>query len=218
MLARSTVHQAAGAPALSGREDCQRAERAVIVTEHSEVDGVVGDRSAESGVASREAAFRQLADRHLAASYRLACAILGDPAEAQDATHDAFVQAWRRWSTLRDPERFETWFDQIVVNTCRNRLKRASRWRTQDLSDDLAAAKGDPIGQVLDRDVLRAAIADLSPDHQLVVALRFYRDLTIDEIARRLGVSPGTVNSRLHYAIKRLQATVDDADAKGTLR
>jgi RNA polymerase sigma-70 factor, ECF subfamily len=188
------------------------------VTEHSEVDGVVGDGIAESGVASREAAFRQLADRHLAASYRLACAILRNPAEAQDATHDAFVQAWRRWSTLRDPARFEPWFDQIVVNTCRNRLKRASRWRTQDLSDDLAAAKGDPIGQVLDRDVLRAAIANLSPDHQLVVALRFYRDLTIDEIARQLGISPGTVNSRLHYAIKRLHATVDDADAKGTLR
>lgn len=188
------------------------------MTERSEVDGVVGDGIAESRTTTRQAAFRQLADRHLEASYRLACAVLGNPAEAQDATHDAFVQAWRQWSTLRDPARFEHWFDRIVVNTCRNRLKRASRWRTQDLSDDLAAAKGDPIGQALDRDVLRAAIAKLSPDHRLVVALRFYRDLTIDEIARQLGISSGTVNSRLHYAIKRLHATVDDADAKGTLR
>jgi len=188
------------------------------VTDLSGVDEVVGDGIAESGAASRQAAFRQLADRHLEASYRLACAILGNAAEAQDATHDAFVQAWRRWSTLRDPARFEHWFDRIVVNTCRNRLKRESRWRTQDLSDDLAVANGDPIGQALDRDVLRAAIANLSPDHQLVVALRFYRDLTIDEIARQLGIRPGTVNSRLHYAIKRLHATVDDADAKGTPR
>lgn len=180
---------------------------------------MVGDEIAEAGVpTSRDAAFRRLADRQLEASYRLACSILGNPAEAQDATHDAFVQAWRQWSTLRDPARFEHWFDRIVVNTCRNRLKRASRWRTQDLSDDLVVAKGDPFGQALDRDLLAGAIAKLSPDHQLVVALRFYRDLTVDEIAKQVGVRPGTVHSRLHYAIKQLHRALDDAEAKGTLR
>ena len=92
---------------------------------------MLADEIAEDGVPiTRDAAFRKLADRHLEASYRLACAILGNPAEAQDATHDAFVQAWRHWSTLRDPARFEHWFDKILVNTCRNRLRRASRWRT----------------------------------------------------------------------------------------
>jgi RNA polymerase sigma-70 factor (ECF subfamily) len=179
----------------------------------------VANEISEAGIAaSRDAAFRQLAERHLDASYRLACSILGNPAEAQDATHDAFVQAWRQWTTLRDPARFEHWFDRILVNTCRNRLKRASRWRTQDLSDDLAVAKGDPFGQAADRDVLGAAIASLSPDHQLVVGLRFYRDLTVNEIARQLGTRPGTVHSRLHYAMKRLHAAVDAADARETLR
>lgn len=177
-----------------------------------------GEGIAEASAAAREDAFRQLADRHLEASYRLACAILGNPAEAQDATHDAFVQAWRKWSTLRDPERFKPWFDRILVNTCRNRLKRSGRWRPAELSDDVAAAGGDPYGQALDRDVLRGAIAKLSPDHQVVVALRFYRDLTVDEIARQLGLRPGTVASRLHYAMKRLHATLDDADAKRTSR
>jgi RNA polymerase sigma-70 factor, ECF subfamily len=180
---------------------------------------MVRDEIAEEGVlTTRDAAFRRLADRHLDASYRLACAILGDRAEAQDATHDAYVQAWRRWSTLRDPAKFEHWFDRILVNTCRNRLRRATRWRTQDLSEDLATAPGDPMGQALDRDVLGKAIAQLSPDHRLVVALRFYRDLTIDEIARQLETRPGTIQSRLHYAMKRLHAALDDADAKGTFR
>lgn len=180
---------------------------------------MAGEHIAEDGVpTTRDAAFRRLADRHLDASYRLARAILSDPAEAQDATHDAFVQAWRRWSTLRDPAKFEHWFSRILVNTCRNRLRSASRWRTQDISDDLKPAPGDPIGQALDRDLIGAALAKLSPDHRLVVALRFYRDLTIDEIARQLGIRPGTVQSRLHYAMKRLHATLDDADAKGTLR
>ena len=180
---------------------------------------MVGDGIAEDGVPiTRDAAFRRLADKHLEASYRLACAILGNSAEAQDATHDAFVQAWRRWSTLRDPARFEHWFDRILINTCRNRLKRVNRWQTQDLSDEVARAPGDPLAQALDRDVLAAALAKLSPDHRMVVALRFYRDLKVNEIARQLDVRPGTVQSRLHYAMKRLHAALDEADAKGTLR
>jgi len=49
------------------------------------------------------------------------------------------------------------------------------------------------------------------------VALRYYRDLTVDDIARRLGVPSGTVQSRLHYALKRLHDAIDAAD-KGTTR
>lgn len=180
---------------------------------------MIGEESREDSVPkARDAAFRRLADRHLEASYRLACAVLGDAAEAQDATHDAFEQAWRKWSTLRDPALFEHWFSRILVNTCRNHLRRKSRWRTQDLSDDLVTVPGDPFGQALDRDVLAQAIKQLSPDHRLVVALRFYRDLTIEEIARQLDIRPGTVQSRLHYAMKRLHGALDASDARGTLR
>jgi RNA polymerase sigma-70 factor (ECF subfamily) len=190
-----------------------------MLMHRSEVGPMAGDQVAELGLArSRDLAFRQLAERHLEASYRLACAILGNRAEAQDATHDAFVQAWKHWSTLRDPARFEHWFDRILVNTCRNRLRRTTRWRTQDLSEDIAAGSHDAMSAALDRDAIASAIRTLSPDHRLVVALRFYRDLTVDEIARQLGVRPGTVHSRLHYAMKRLHSALDEADARGAPR
>ena len=108
---------------------------------------------------ARAQAFLRLADDHLDAAYRLARAILHDTAEAQDATHDAFVQAWRKWSTLRDPARFEHWFDRILVNTCRDRL-RSPRWQTKDISAEVAAAVGDPFAQSHDRDVLAGASGD----------------------------------------------------------
>jgi RNA polymerase sigma-70 factor (ECF subfamily) len=164
----------------------------------------------------RDAAFVRLADDHLDKAYRLARAILRDPAEAQDATHDAFVQAWRKWETLRDQSKFEPWFDRILVNTCRNRLRSTRRTAT-DISAEVALATGDHTGSVEDRDVIGVAIAALSPDHQVVVALRYYRDLTVEDIARRLGVPSGTVQSRLHYALKRLHDAIDAAD-KGTTR
>ncbi len=165
----------------------------------------------------RDAAFVRLADQHLERAYRLARAILRDPAEAQDATHDAFVQAWQSWETLRDRSRFEPWFDRILVNTCRNRLRSRRRLAT-DISAEVALATGDHAGHAEDRHVIGAAIESLSPDHQVVVALRFYRDLTVDDIATRPGVPAGTVRSRLHYALKRLHETIEPAGSEGTVR
>ena len=163
----------------------------------------------------RAAAFTRLADEHLDKAYRLARAILRDRAEAQDAAHDAFVRAWRKWDTLRDQARFEPWFDRILVNTCRDRLRAPSRQAT-DISAEVALSTGDHAGRTEDRAVIGHAIAGLSPDHQVVVALRFYRDLTIEDIAARLGIPSGTVQSRLHYALKRLHEAIDAGDSKGT--
>lgn len=200
------------------REGFALLECHVIVNRSSEVIELPDRPALETGESSaRAAAFIELADAHLDQAYRLARAILRDPAEAQDATHDAFVQAWRRWDTLRDRGRFQQWFDRILVNTCRNRL-RSARWQATDISDEVAIATGDHAARTEERDVVAAAIAALSPDHQVVVALRYYRDLPIDEIATRLGIPAGTVQSRLHYALKRLHDAIDAAESRGTDR
>jgi RNA polymerase sigma-70 factor (ECF subfamily) len=133
--------------------------------------------------------------------------MLRDESEAQDATHDAFVQAWRKWGTLRDSDRFEPWFDRILANICRNRL-RSRRWLVGDISAEVALRSGDHVKNAEDRELVGAALAELSPDHQIVVALRFYRDLPVGEIASRLGIAEGTVRSRLHYALERLRAAI----------
>lgn len=170
-----------------------------------------------AGGSARAAAFARLADEHIDRSYHLARAILGDATEAQDAAHDAFVQAWRKWETLRDPGRFEQWFDRILVNACRDRL-RARRSQATDISVEVGLATGDHAAHTDDQTALDAAIATLSPDHQIVVGLRYYRDLTIGDIASRLGIPPGTVQSRLHYALRRLHAALDAGAHERTAR
>jgi len=195
-----------------------RPDRHVIVRRSSEVIEMADSRpGVVEQPTERAEAFLRLADHHLDAAYRLARAILRYPTEAQDATHDAFVQAWRKWSTLRDPARFEPWFDRILVNTCRDRLRVVRRLPT-DISNEVAIATGDPYGQAHDRDVLANAIETLPAEHRVVVALRYYRDLPIETIATRLGIPAGTVQSRLHYALKRLHAAIEAADGKGTMR
>jgi len=179
---------------------------------------LVRQREEVEAQAARADAFRSLADRHLDASYGLAQAILGQRAEAEDATQDAFVAAWRNWSSLRDPDLFEHWFDRILVNTCRNRLRHSSHLPTQDLSADLEFAGADAYAPTHDRALLWPAMARLAPDQRVVVALRFYRDLSIDQIAARLGVRAGTVKSRLHRALRGLRTDLEQADPKRTLR
>lgn len=155
----------------------------------------------------RAAAFERLANDHLDASYRLARAILGRAGEAEDVVHDAFETAWRKWPSLRDPARFEAWFGRIVVNTCRDRLRRNARRRTEVLDSDAPGhvPSHDPLAGTEDRDELDRALARLKPDDQIVLALRYYRDLTVDDIAALMDVRPGTVMSRIHRAQARLR-------------
>jgi len=208
----------AASPTRFAREGFASLDRHVIVRRSSEVIEMADSRPAVAEPPTERAqAFLRLADDHLDSAYRLARAILHDATEAQDATHDAFEQAWRKWSTLRDRARFEPWFDRILVNICRDRLRSASRHAT-DISIEVAVSAGDPFAQAHDRDVLANAIAGLSPDHRIAVALRYYRDLPVDDIAARLGIPAGTVQSRLHYALERLHAAIDAADGKGTIR
>jgi RNA polymerase sigma factor (sigma-70 family) len=162
--------------------------------------------------AARAAAFRELTDRQLDASYRLATLLLGNRVDAEDATHDAAVVAWQRWSSLRDPERFAAWFQRILVNVCRDRLRRR-RVREVEIVPEQADPPGlDPFDGSVERAALLGALAHLTPEHRMVVVLRYYADLGIEEIADRTGERTGTVKSRLHYALSELRAAYDAAE------
>lgn len=181
---------------------------------------MAGGEAAQRGEpVTRSAAFLRLTTQHLDASYRLARAIVHEPADAEDAMQDALVQAWRRWPTLRDPALFERWFARILVNTCRDQLRRRAARPAADASELMGIpSRDDPLAATHERDAMAAAMASLSPDQRVVVALRFYRDLPVDDIARRLGIPSGTVHSRLHYALKRLNELIDPPERKDTSR
>jgi RNA polymerase sigma-70 factor (ECF subfamily) len=157
--------------------------------------------------------FEELVEARLDACYRLAAVLLGDRLEAEDATHDSMLRAQRSWSTLRDPAAASAWLDRIVVNECRDRLRRrrvaraiqaAQRLEPEavDSPDDLGA------GELA---ALNDALGKLDADHRVVVVLRYLLDLPIDAIAARTGAPAGTVKSRLHHALRQLRAAYDAA-------
>jgi RNA polymerase sigma-70 factor (ECF subfamily) len=157
-----------------------------------------------------QARFLEFASAELDRAYRLAGLLLADASEAQDATQDALVRAWRSSGSLRDASSFQAWFDRILVNVCRDRLRRGRRIRFIGL-DGVAEAPGrtDPFKRVLDADEVVRGIAGLDVDLRAVVILRFWADLSVDDIALRLDWPVGTVKSRLHRALARLRAELE---------
>lgn len=165
--------------------------------------------------ADRARTFAVLVERQLDDAYRLAAVILGDALEAEDAVHDAAVAAWAAFASLRDADRFEAWFGRILVNGCRDRLRRRKRVRLVDLEATLDTLRGeqhqtDLSSDAADRDAIARAMGRLDPDHQVVLVLRFWLDLPVDAIADRLAIPAGTAKSRLHNAKRRLRQVLDD--------
>lgn len=164
--------------------------------------------SAGDGTASTER-FVRLAGIELDRAYRLAGLLLGDRADAEDATQEALLRAWRGVSALRDPQGFQAWFDRILVNVCRDRLRRRTRVRFVALDEGMASGASDPFRAVLDRDEVLRALAILDDDERVVVILHYWADLTLATIAERTGWPLGTVKSRLHRALVRLAGSLD---------
>jgi RNA polymerase sigma-70 factor (ECF subfamily) len=164
------------------------------------------------GTDAAAAEYARAARAGVPAAYRLAGYILGDATEAQDAVQDALVKAWKNWSSLRNPDAFGAWFDRIVVNQCRDRLRRHRTLRMVDLEAAEDIAGNDEFRTMLVQDQVAGAVSRLSPDQRIVIALRFWHDLTLEQVAERLGVPLGTVKSRLHYALKALRLELEGMD------
>jgi RNA polymerase sigma-70 factor (ECF subfamily) len=162
-----------------------------------------------TGTEDRREAFARLAVRELGSAYRLAARLVG-PADAEDAVNDAVLRAWNGFDSLRDRDKFHPWLAQIVVNTCRNVLERR---RTVTIAPigDLEPEAADQLGGRHTRDALDRALGCLSPAQRISIVLRYWNDLSVDEIASLTRVPSGTVKWRLHSACKRLRLELEKA-------
>lgn len=157
--------------------------------------------------AERSARFSKLAAAELDRAYRLAGLVLMNASEAEDAVGDALERAWQRFGQLRDPSTFRAWFDRILVNVCRDRLRRRRRVRFIPLEPGPGRIEpADPFRHIVDRDEVLRSVRELPDDERLVVVLHYWADLTLEGVAARTGAPLGTVKSRLHRALERMRS------------
>ena len=168
------------------------------------------DRAKRGDEEAFDALARQVGDRCMAIAVR----ILREVDLAEDAVQAALITAWRELRSLRDSDRFEPWLHRILTRECYAEARRRTRW-SGDIRllpvDGPVEAEG--ILSVNDRDQLERAFRRLTLEQRAVLVFHHYLDLTMVEVADRLGIPVGTVKSRLHHATAALRASVD-ADAR----
>jgi len=157
------------------------------------------------------AACRTLVDRHLPRLHALAARLLDDRAEAEDACQDAFMKAWDiapRWRTGQ--ARFSTWLHGVVLNGCRDRLRRRKP-RDDAALDTLTADDAGPAQRHADEATARAvrrAIATLPERQREALVLCHFQGLPQAEAARLLDTSVDALESLLARARRTLRDTL----------
>jgi RNA polymerase sigma-70 factor (ECF subfamily) len=173
----------------------------------------MGSRTVASTVtlagAGDEAAFAQLVATYHADMARVAFVACGDRELAEDAVQSAWLVAWRKLRSLRDPDRVRPWLLAVTANEARQLLRR----RHGPVVEIDVEASGDPRGDPsagIERLDLRRALAHLSPDDRALLAMHYLVDLGSDELGAAVGTSPSTARTRLSRAVERLRKELRD--------
>jgi RNA polymerase sigma-70 factor (ECF subfamily) len=156
-------------------------------------------------VAGDQAAFESLIRPLVEPGLRLALSMLGNRRDAEDATQEALTRAWRKLHQLRQGMPVRPWFFAIVANQCRN-VRRTPWFRLTSVGDVLQRQPApEPDVEHLD---LERGLEQLPASDRGALFMYFYLDLSIEEVAATLGVSPAAAKSRIYRAYHRLRPAV----------
>lgn len=165
---------------------------------------------------ARDVAFRSLFENYRDRVFNLAARLLGNAADAEDVSQEAFVTVFRKIHEFRFSSRFYTWLYRVVFNLCVDHRRKSINVATpltgttgaQLLSNvtDPAPDPSEALGDEEDRTrQVERALRKLSEPLRAAIVLRYIEDMPYDEIADVLGISLGTVKSRLNRAHEQLE-------------
>jgi RNA polymerase sigma-70 factor (ECF subfamily) len=163
------------------------------------------------------AAYEEIVHRYQQVAFRTAYVITGSAADAEDAAQEGFVKAYRALATFRPDAEPRPWLLRIVANEARNRVRSTGRRQALELrlaegfrpggaapSPEAAAVAAE------DRQRLLDMVNALSEEDRMVIASRYFLELSGEETAEALGIPEGTVKSRLSRALARLRERVGE--------
>jgi len=178
--------------------------------------------------AGERAAFEEFVAAYQGLVYELSYRLLGDAEDARDATQETFLKVYRHVSTFRGDSGLKTWLYRIAVNQASNQRRWWRRRRRKDmvsldiapddsretLGDRIASRSASPEQVTLDRERERrmmVALESLKHDYRVAVVLRDVQELSYEEIAETLGLSLGTVKSRIARGREELRKRLREA-------
>jgi RNA polymerase sigma-70 factor (ECF subfamily) len=163
--------------------------------------------------------FEAFVKQHMKDAYLTALGLVGNHEDALELSQEAFFRAYKHYDQLNAKGKFFPWFYQILRNLCFSHLRKR-RVRKADSLETIEEGGQEPaIGDHFDPEVIAEkneskariwrAIGQLDEKHREVIILRHFRQLSYDEMAKRLFCNRGTVTSRLFYARQRLKEILE---------
>jgi RNA polymerase sigma-70 factor (ECF subfamily) len=163
-----------------------------------------------SAAGGDEFAFRRIISAHHDDMRKVCMAIADDRAVAEEATQAAWVIAWKRLGDVSDEGHLRPWLVAVAANETKQLLRKRRRRAKVEVTAEASHVSGgfDPASGVVDIDV-RDAMARLDPDDRALLALRYVAGFDSNELAKALGMKPGTVRQRLRRLLERLREELD---------
>jgi RNA polymerase sigma-70 factor, ECF subfamily len=164
---------------------------------------------------SDEQLLRELHDEHAHALWTYVLRLTrGDRARAQDVVQETLLRAWRTPSVLDQSQGSARGWLYTVARRIVIDEWRAARSRPELITDDVPEpvnTEPDAIAErTVDRELVVAALRTLSDEHRDVVLECYFRGSSVAQAAETLGIPPGTVKSRTHYALRALRAAIEE--------
>jgi RNA polymerase sigma-70 factor (ECF subfamily) len=148
--------------------------------------------------------------------YNIALRMLHNREDAEEAAQETFLLAWRNIRSFRRDAKFSTWLCRIAINHCLTRIQQRQRGFHQILPEEneTPCPSGFQIAETQTESLLRGerqrrildAMARLSPDQRAVIELKFFQEMTFEEIGAALNIPLSTIKSRLYSGLTELKA------------
>lgn len=166
------------------------------------------ERLVARALAGSDTAWRALVARYQQRIYNYALRLVGNPDDAADLLQEVLVALHRNLPTWRQDGSFPAWLFRIANYRCTDFLRRRRPRDDVAMLDDLASEAEGPerVTQIAGANArIVRALAGLPLDQRLVVEMKFFQQLTFEEIADSLGISPNTAKTRLYAALRKLR-------------
>ncbi|MEU6355681.1 sigma-70 family RNA polymerase sigma factor [Streptomyces sp. NPDC047072] len=164
--------------------------------------------TAETAPCSTSGQVDDLIEEHRTALLAYARKLLTDHHLAEDIVQEAFIKAWRHAERLRGQEgSMRGWLLKVTRNLIIDRMRSAQARRETLTHDSPDTALPDQTESLLLSLDVVSLLRDLSPEHQEALVLIYVYGRTVNEVSHILGIPPGTVKSRQHYALRGLRKT-----------
>src|SRR5947209_7920419 len=154
-------------------------------------------------------AFERIYRRHAVDVYRYACAVLRNPADAEDVTQTTFMNAYRALERGESPEKPHNWLIAIAHNVCRQRFRQQSR-RPHEVEFDEAVAAAAPDGEGPTAEEIRDALGQLTFNQRAALVMRELEGRSYEEIAEILTLSVSAVETLLSRARRALREQLEE--------